>query len=153
MGYGLLNIQIQPRLKAKLSVIFKVCSNKIYNRVMLSGKGNENGEKNNNRSNQHLSNHVQHNFYVHFFAVVLHDYNVKLPETSQLHGFQRKCRTCSRSLIFHCRSFSLCIGDRQHYFMLSLPLQNFHVVLPTKKASVSFVFLSLALDLYHLFCR
>ena len=26
--------------------------------------------------------HVQHTFFVHFFAVVLHDYNVKLPETS-----------------------------------------------------------------------
>ena len=25
---------------------------------------------------------VQHTFYVHFFTVVLHDYNVKLPETS-----------------------------------------------------------------------
>ena len=23
--------------------------------------------------------HVQHTFFVHFFAVVLHDYNVKLP--------------------------------------------------------------------------
>ena len=26
--------------------------------------------------------HVQHTFYVHFFAAVLHEYNVKLPETS-----------------------------------------------------------------------
>ena len=26
--------------------------------------------------------HVQHTFFVHFFAVVLHEYNVKLPETS-----------------------------------------------------------------------
>ena len=25
--------------------------------------------------------HVQHTFLEHFFAVVLHDYNVKLPET------------------------------------------------------------------------
>ena len=25
---------------------------------------------------------VQHTFFVHFFAVVLHDYDVKLPETS-----------------------------------------------------------------------
>ena len=25
--------------------------------------------------------HMQHTFLVHFFAVVLHDYNVKLPET------------------------------------------------------------------------
>ena len=26
--------------------------------------------------------HLQHTFFVHFFAVVLYDYNVKLPETS-----------------------------------------------------------------------
>ena len=26
--------------------------------------------------------HVQHTFFVHFFAIVLHDYNVRLPETS-----------------------------------------------------------------------
>ena len=26
--------------------------------------------------------HVQHAFFVHFFVVVLQDYNVKLPETS-----------------------------------------------------------------------
>ena len=25
---------------------------------------------------------LQHTFFVHFFAVVLHDYTVKLPETS-----------------------------------------------------------------------
>ena len=34
--------------------------------------------KNNNRSVLH----VQHTFFVHFFAVVLHGYTVKLPETS-----------------------------------------------------------------------
>ena len=54
-------------------------------------------------------------FFVHFFTVVLNDYNVKLPETSQLHVLLRKCRTCSCSLFFHCRSFSSCIGDRQHF--------------------------------------
>ena len=54
--------------------------------------------------------HVQHPFFVHFFAVVLHDYNVKLPETSLLHVFWGKCRTCSPPLFFHCRSFSPCIG-------------------------------------------
>ena len=37
---------------------------------MLSAKGNENGEK---------TTIVQHSFSVHFFAVVLHDCNVKLP--------------------------------------------------------------------------
>ena len=30
---------------------------------------------------------MQHTFFVHFFAVVLHNDNVKLPETSELHVF------------------------------------------------------------------
>ena len=43
----------------------------------------ENGE-NNNRSNQPESKFCRCSkfFFVHSFAVVLHDYNVKLPETS-----------------------------------------------------------------------
>ena len=44
---------------------------------------------------------MQHTFFVHFFAVVLHDYNVKLPETSLLHVLWRKCHTCSCSLPLH----------------------------------------------------
>ena len=31
---------------------------------------------------QVASLHVQHTFFVHFFAVVLQDYNMKLPEIS-----------------------------------------------------------------------
>ena len=41
---------------------------------MLSGEGNENGEK--------VTLHVRHILFVHFFVVVLYDYSVKLPETS-----------------------------------------------------------------------
>ena len=76
---------------------------------------------------------VQH-FFVHFFAVVLHDYNVN---------------TCSRSLFFHCRSLSPCIGGRLHSFCP--PLQNFHVILPAEKCLLCF--LSLALDLCRPFSR
>ena len=32
--------------------------------------------------NSLVSLHVQHTFFVHFFAAVLHDYNLKLLETS-----------------------------------------------------------------------
>ena len=50
---------------------------------MLSGEGNENGEKTTiGPVSKKPTLHVQHTFFVHFFAVVLHDYNVKLPETS-----------------------------------------------------------------------
>ena len=43
---------------------------------MLSGEGNENGEKANISLiwKKKATLHVQHTFFVHFFAVVLHDY-------------------------------------------------------------------------------
>ena len=47
---------------------------------MLSGEGNENGGK---TTIGLLANKQQRStLFLHFFAVVLHDYNVKLPETS-----------------------------------------------------------------------
>ena len=50
---------------------------------MLSGNGNKNSRKKSvGLISKNTTLHVQHTFYVHFFAVVLHDYNVKLPETS-----------------------------------------------------------------------
>ena len=51
--------------------------------ITLSGEGNENGEKTTiGLISKTATLHVQHTFFAHFFAVVLHDYNVKLPETS-----------------------------------------------------------------------
>ena len=85
---------------------------------MLIGEGNENltvKKTTIGLINKKATLQAQHTFFVHFFAVVLHDYNVKLPETSLLHVFWGKCRTCSRPLFFHCRSFSPCIGGRQHF--------------------------------------
>ena len=80
--------------------MFRVCSNKIYNRVisypdltLFFGRGRSGYEINNrvmlsgegngiDLITEKATLHVQHTFFVHFFAVVLHDYNVKLPETS-----------------------------------------------------------------------
>ena len=45
----------------------------------------------------------------------------------------RKCRTCSRSLFFHCRFFFTLLWWPLAFPILSLPLQNFHLVFPTKK--------------------
>ena len=45
---------------------------------MLSGEGNENGEKTTiGLNSKEATLHVQQTFFVHFFAVVLHDYKVK----------------------------------------------------------------------------
>ena len=51
---------------------------------MLSGKGNavERGKTAIGLISKKATLHVQHTFFVHLFAFVLHDYNVKLPETS-----------------------------------------------------------------------
>ena len=51
---------------------------------MLSGEGNENGSKIQTIGliSKRATLHVQHTFFVHFFAVVLHDCYVKHPETS-----------------------------------------------------------------------
>ena len=73
---------------------------------MLSVEGNENGEKTTiGLISKKATLHVLHTFFVHFFAVVLPDYDVKLPETSQLHNFWRKTSnvfsfTFSMPLIF-----------------------------------------------------
>ena len=52
---------------------------------MVSGEDNENGEKTTiglvSKKKKQLCM-VQHTVFVHFFAAVLHDHNVKLPETS-----------------------------------------------------------------------
>ena len=51
---------------------------------MLSGEGNagEGWKTTIGLISKKATLHEQHTFFVHFFAVVLHDYYVKLPETS-----------------------------------------------------------------------
>ena len=51
----------------------------------------------------------------------------------------RKCRTCSRSLSFIAAHFHLALVAASFSYFASPPLQNFHVVLPTKKMSPSFI--------------
>ena len=108
---------------------------------MLSGEGNENGKKNNNNwSNQQKSKFARAAYFLcTFSAFVLHECNVKLPETSQLHVLWRKCRTCSCSLFF----FSLSL-----IFTLVAPsipsLQNFILFLQQKMSPLVF---SLSLQL------
>ena len=105
---------------------------------MLSGEGNQNGEKTTiGLISIKTTLHVQHTFFVHFFAVALHNHNVKLPETSELHVLWKKCCTCYCSLFFT-RSFS-------PWWPLGFLI--FHVVLPTNSP------LSSALALCRSFSR
>ena len=92
---------------------------------MLIGEGNENGKKPaigliSKKNNFSRAAH----FFVDFFAVALHDYNVKLPETSKLHVLWRKGRTFSCSLFFHCRykTFMLFFQQKNVSFVFDLSL-------------------------------
>ena len=115
-------IQIQPGLKAKLSI--KTCNG-------LGGESNENGEETTiGLISKKATLHVQNAFFGNFFGVVLHDYNVKLPETSWLHAFWSKCGTCSCSLVFCCRSFSPWWPPA--FLIFSPPLRNLMLFLPQK---------------------
>ena len=48
---------------------------------------------------------MQHTFFVHFFAVGLHDYNVKLPETSRNFLVSRFMEEVSYVFMFTFASF------------------------------------------------
>ena len=96
--------------------------------------------------------HVQHTFFVHFFAVVLHDCKMKLPDTSyKLHVLWRKCQTCSRSLFFQCCSFSPCILVATSISRFVTVATRFSCRSSNKKCLLCF--LSLDLDLCRPFSR
>ena len=103
---------------------------------MLSGEGNANGEKTTVALiSKKATLHVHHTFLVHFFAFVLHDYNVKLPET-----LWRKCRTCSCSLFFTAALFHL--SGRYHF---SFPHRRYKFSCCSSDKKCLLCFISLAL--------
>ena len=118
---------------------------------MLSGEGNENGKKTTTIGliSKKATLHVQHTFFVHFFAVVLHDCNVKRPslrsarrissllETSWLHVLWRKRRRCSCSLFFSLSLIFTCPPASRRY----------KISCCSSNKNVSLCFLSLALEL------
>ena len=81
---------------------------------MLSGEGNENCKKTTiGLISKKATLHVQHTFFVHFFAVVLHDYNVKLQQFLSYSFFGGNVvRVLVHFYFLYCRSFSPCIGGR-----------------------------------------
>ena len=110
---------------------------------MLGGEDNENGEKTTIGliSKKVTFTRAVH-FLVYFIAVALHDYNVKLAETSWLHVLCRKRRTCSCSPFFHCRSFSP--WWPLAFLSFSPLLQNFMLFLQQKVSPLFFLSLALA---------
>ena len=111
---------------------------------MLRGEGNGNGEKTTiglTSTKTTCMARAAH-FFVDFFAVVLHDYNVKLSESSWLYVLWRKCVRVP----FHCRSFSP--WWTLAFLILSSQVQNFMLLL---RWSVALLFLFLCLSLYSKF--
>ena len=116
---------------------------------MLGCKDNENGEKTTIgliSKNATFTRAVH--FFVYFIAVALHDYNVKLAETSWLHVLCRKRRTCSCSPFFHCRSFSP--WWPLAFLSFSPLLQNFMLFLQQKVSPLFFLSLAVAVLLVEL---
>ena len=111
-------------------MIFTVFSNKINNRVMLSDEGNENGEKTIIVLISKKQFCTCSTLFCTFFALVLHDHNVKLPGYSFYGG------NVVRVLVhffFHCLSFSSNWWPLAFLFSHRRYKNSFHVVLPTKK--------------------
>ena len=106
---------------------------------MLSGEGNagERWKTTIGLISKKATLHVQHTFFVHFFAVVLHDYNVKLPETSKLHVF-------FRSLFFTAAHFHLALvaASISHFVTAAT---KFSCCSSNKKCLLCFLSLALAL--------
>ena len=84
---------------------------------MLSGEGNENGEKTTIvLISKKATLHVQHTFFAHFFAFV---FARPQRETSRNFLATRFMEEMSHVFLFpfffHCRSFSPCIGGLFHF--------------------------------------
>ena len=73
---------------------------------------------------------MQRTFFVHFFALVLHDYNEKLPETSWLHVLWRKCTYVFLFIFFLLSLIFTQVAASISYFLTAAT--KFHVVPPTK---------------------
>ena len=111
---------------------------------MLSAEGNENRQKTTTGLISNLARAAH--FFVHFFAVVLHDYNVKLSEFSQLHVLWRKCRRCSCYLFFSLPlTFTLVAASIPHFLTaatkFSCCLSNNFSFLFSLSSSLSLLFL------------
>ena len=107
---------------------------------MLSGEGNAGDRRkttigliSKKKKQQQLSTCSTLLFF-HFLAVVLHDYNAKLPETVFL---WRKCRTCYRSLFFTAAHFHLTLVAASISHSVA-PATKFSCWLPTKNVSLVF---------------
>ena len=70
---------------------------------------------------------MQHTFFAHFIAVVLHDYNVKLPETSELHVLPGTDVVCVPANCFFSLPliFTLVTASISHFLTAAIKFSRF----------------------------
>ena len=73
-------LNIYSLTKAKSEALINIYSLHKQNIKSCNAKRQQN--KNINLISRERTLYVQHTIFVHFFAIVLHDYHVKLPKTS-----------------------------------------------------------------------
>ena len=88
--------------------------------------------------------HMQHTFIVHFIAIVLHNYNPKLPDTSLLHVLPRKSFLYSCSLVSLLLIFTLVFASISHFLTAAKKFSCFSF---NKIGLLCFLSLTLALSL------
>ena len=111
---------------------------------MLSGDGNKKGQKKSvGLISTKTTLHMQHTFIVHFIAIVLHNYNAKLPDTSLLHVLPRKSFLYSCSLVSLLLIFTLVFASISHFLTAAKKFSCFSF----DKIGLLFFFLSLTLAL------
>ena len=89
---------------------------------MLSGDGIENSQKTVGLTGKKNDNNFAPaaHFFVHFFALVLHGDNVKLPENSELHVLWTKCCMWSCSLFSLPLIFTLVAASISHFLTAAI---------------------------------
>ena len=112
---------------------------------MLSGDGNKKGQKKSvGLISTKTTLHMQHTFIVHFIAIVLHNYNAKLPDTSLLHVLPRKSFLYSCSLLSLLLIFTLVFASISHFLTAAKKFSCFSF---NKIGLLCFLSLTLALSL------
>ena len=112
---------------------------------MLSGDGNKKGQKKSvGLISTKTTLHMQHTFIVHFIAIVLHNYNAKLPDTSLLHVLPRKSFLYSCSLVSLLLIFTLVFASISHFLTAAKKFSCFSF---NKIGLLCFLSLTLALSL------
>ena len=107
---------------------------------MLRGEGNEHGEKTTIGLISKNNNFARAaHFFVHFFAVVLHDYNVKLPETSCCTFYEGNVVPVLVQF-FHSPIFTLVVARTSHFLTAAKKVSSNKWLLIFRSSSLSLFF-------------